>query len=55
MTVEDPKGPLVLCYDGSPAAERAIRIAPVLVGRGRPARVLYRTSRRSGRSGSVRR
>jgi nucleotide-binding universal stress UspA family protein len=41
MTVEDPKGPLVLCYDGSPAAERAIRIAPVLVGRGRAARVLY--------------
>ena len=41
MTVEDPQGPLVLCYDGSPAAERAIRVAPVLVGRGRPARVLY--------------
>jgi nucleotide-binding universal stress UspA family protein len=41
MSVEDPQGPLVLCYDGSEAAERAIRIAPVLVGRGRPARVLY--------------
>ena len=41
MTVEDPQGPLVLCFDGSPAAERAIRIAPVLVGRGRAARVLY--------------
>jgi nucleotide-binding universal stress UspA family protein len=41
MTVEDPQGPLVLCYDGSPAAERAIRVAPVLVGRGRAARVLY--------------
>jgi nucleotide-binding universal stress UspA family protein len=41
MTVEDPKGPLILCYDGSDAAERAIRIAPVLVGRGRTARVLY--------------
>ena len=41
MTVDDPKGPLVLCYDGSPGAERAIRIAPVLVGRGRAARVLY--------------
>ena len=35
MTVEDPRGPLLLCYDGSDAAERAIRIAPVLVGRGR--------------------
>jgi nucleotide-binding universal stress UspA family protein len=41
MTLEDPKGPFVLCYDGSEAAERAIRVAPVLVGRGRPARVLY--------------
>jgi nucleotide-binding universal stress UspA family protein len=41
MSVEDPRGPLVLCYDGSAAAERAIRIAPVLVGRGRTARVLY--------------
>jgi nucleotide-binding universal stress UspA family protein len=41
VTIEDPQGPLVLCFDGSDAAERAIRIAPVLVGRGRPARVLY--------------
>lgn len=41
MSVEDPHGPLLLCYDGSAAAERAIRIAPVLVGRGRTARVLY--------------
>jgi nucleotide-binding universal stress UspA family protein len=41
MSVENPGGPLVLCYDGSAAAERAIRIAPVLVGRGRAARVLY--------------
>jgi nucleotide-binding universal stress UspA family protein len=41
MTVEDPRGPLILCYDGSDAAERAIRIAPVLVGPGRAARVLY--------------
>jgi nucleotide-binding universal stress UspA family protein len=41
MAVEDPQGPLILCYDGSEAAERAIRIAPVLVGRGRAARVLY--------------
>ena len=41
MSVDDPRGPLVLCYDGSDAAERAIRIAPILVGRGRAARVLY--------------
>ena len=41
MSLEDPQGPLVLCYDGSEAAERAIRIAPVLVGRGRAARVFY--------------
>jgi nucleotide-binding universal stress UspA family protein len=41
MSGEDPHGPLILCYDGSAAAERAIRIAPVLVGRGRAARVLY--------------
>ena len=41
MTIEDPRGPLVLCFDGSDAAEQAIRIAPVLVGRGRAARVLY--------------
>ena len=41
MTVEDPRGPLILCYDGSEASERAIRIAPVLVGRERAARVLY--------------
>src|SRR5262245_4128199 len=41
MSIEDPQGPLILCYDGSEAAERAIRIAPVLVGRGREARVLY--------------
>jgi nucleotide-binding universal stress UspA family protein len=41
MSFEDPHGPLILCFDGSEAAERAIRIAPVLVGRGRAARVLY--------------
>jgi nucleotide-binding universal stress UspA family protein len=41
MTLEDPQGPFVLCFDGSEAAERAIRIAPVLLGRGRAARVLY--------------
>lgn len=41
MSVEDPQGPFVLCYDGSETAERAIRVAPVVTGRGRPARVLY--------------
>jgi nucleotide-binding universal stress UspA family protein len=41
MSAENPTGPLILCYDGSEAAERAIRTAPVLVGRGRAARVLY--------------
>ena len=41
MSVEDPRGPLILCYDGSAHAERAIRTAPILVGRGRAARVLY--------------
>src|SRR5689334_3305507 len=41
MSVDDPRGPLLLCYDGSEAAERAIRTAPVLVGPGRAARVLY--------------
>jgi nucleotide-binding universal stress UspA family protein len=41
MTIDDPTGPFVLCYDGSEAAQRAIRIAPVLIGRGRAARVLY--------------
>jgi nucleotide-binding universal stress UspA family protein len=41
MTAENPSGPLILCYNGSEAAERAIRIAPVLVGPGRAARVLY--------------
>ena len=41
MSIEEPQGPFVLCFDGSPASERAIRVAPVLVGRGRAARVLY--------------
>jgi nucleotide-binding universal stress UspA family protein len=41
VSVEDPRGPFILCYDGSAAAERAIRVAPALVGRGRAARVLY--------------
>jgi hypothetical protein len=41
MTLDDPQGPFVLCYDGPAAAERAIRVAPVLLGRGRSARVVY--------------
>jgi nucleotide-binding universal stress UspA family protein len=41
VTSEVPQGPLVLCFDGSEAAERAIRTAPVLLGRGRAATVLY--------------
>jgi nucleotide-binding universal stress UspA family protein len=41
MTVEQPQGPFILCYDGSEAAARAIRIAPALLGQGRPARVFY--------------
>ena len=41
MSVEDPAGPLILCYDGSEGAERAIRTAPVLLGQGRAARVFY--------------
>jgi nucleotide-binding universal stress UspA family protein len=41
MSAAEPTGPFVLCFDGSEAAERAIRVAPVVVGRGRPARVLY--------------
>lgn len=41
MTANDPQGPFVLCFDGSEAAEQAIRTAAALVGRGRAARVLY--------------
>jgi nucleotide-binding universal stress UspA family protein len=41
VTTDDPQGPFVLCFDGSEAAERAIRAAPVLLGRGRAATVLY--------------
>jgi nucleotide-binding universal stress UspA family protein len=49
MTVDDPRGPLILCYDGSEPAERAIRVAPTLVGSGRDARVLciYKPTERS--------
>jgi nucleotide-binding universal stress UspA family protein len=41
VSIEDPKGPFVLCYDGSEAAAQAIRVAPGLLGQGRSARVLY--------------
>ena len=41
MGADDPQGPFILCYDGSEAAERAIRTAPVLLGSERAARVLY--------------
>ena len=41
MTIDEAKGPLVLCFDGSEAAAEAIRTAPVLLGPGRAARVLY--------------
>jgi hypothetical protein len=41
MTREDPQGPFVLCYDDCEDAERTIRIAPALLGRGRAACVLY--------------
>jgi nucleotide-binding universal stress UspA family protein len=41
MSRDDPQGPFVLCYDGSQAAERVIRVAPALLGSGRAARVLY--------------
>ena len=41
MSVDNPQGPFVLCFDGSPASERAIRVAPVVLGRGRAARVVY--------------
>jgi nucleotide-binding universal stress UspA family protein len=57
MTVEDPRGPLILCRDGSAAAERAIRIAPVLVGPGRAARPVRLQADRAvagGRSGDDR-
>jgi nucleotide-binding universal stress UspA family protein len=33
VTSEAPQGPLVLCFDGSEAAEHALRTAPVLLGR----------------------
>jgi nucleotide-binding universal stress UspA family protein len=41
MTTEAPSGPFLLCYDGSEAAQRAIRAASTLLGTGRPSRLLY--------------
>jgi nucleotide-binding universal stress UspA family protein len=41
VTIEEPHGPFVLCYDGSEGAQRAIRIAATLLGSGRPAKLLY--------------
>jgi nucleotide-binding universal stress UspA family protein len=41
MTTEAPTGPFLLCYDGSEAAQRAIRAASALLGSGRASRLLY--------------
>jgi nucleotide-binding universal stress UspA family protein len=41
MTSEESHGPVVLCFDGSDAAQHAIRVASVLLGPGRPATLLY--------------
>jgi nucleotide-binding universal stress UspA family protein len=41
VTIEEPHGPFVLCYDGSERAQRAIQVAPTLLGTGRPARLLF--------------
>jgi nucleotide-binding universal stress UspA family protein len=41
VSMEQPRGPFVLCYDGSEAARHAINVSPVLVGPRRTARVVY--------------
>ena len=41
MSAEDPAGPAILCWDGSASAQRAIRQAATLLGRGRRATVLF--------------
>jgi nucleotide-binding universal stress UspA family protein len=41
MSAENPRGPLVLCWDGSEGAERAIGHAARLFGRERPGVVLF--------------
>ena len=41
MTASDAHGPILLCYDGSEGARRAIRAAAALLGTGVPARLLY--------------
>lgn len=41
MPIENPAGPALLCWDGSASARNAIRQAANLLGRGRPATVLF--------------
>lgn len=41
MTVEDPHGPAIFCYDGSEGAERAIRLAHPVLRERHPAVVLF--------------
>lgn len=41
MSVEDPKGPALLCWDGSDGAALAIQHAARLLGSGHPAVVLF--------------
>jgi len=41
MTASDAQGPVLLCYDGSEGAGRAIRAAAALLGAGLPARLFY--------------
>jgi nucleotide-binding universal stress UspA family protein len=41
MSLEDPTGPTILCWDGSASAGRAIRQAAKLLGEGRRATVLF--------------
>jgi nucleotide-binding universal stress UspA family protein len=41
VTIEEPHGPFVLCYDGSEGAQRAIQVSATLLGTGRRAKLLY--------------
>lgn len=41
MTIEDPHGPAILCYDGSEGAARAIRLAHRLLRDRHPALVTF--------------
>jgi hypothetical protein len=54
VTIQEPQGPFVLCYDGSEAARHAIEVSPLLVGARRAARVLYVYKPTSGRSAASR-